>query len=657
MKLTYRADIDGIRAIAVLAVVFYHAGFGYFSGGFVGVDIFFVISGFLITSIIYAEISTGIFSFSGFYTRRIRRIYPALFAMIVFTTAASVLLYDHDNLRDFGKSVVATTFFVSNLHFWTETDYFARTTLLKPLLHTWSLAIEEQYYIVFPLLLTWLARRFKSKVAYILAGVTVLSLGWNILELRNGQASSAFYFAHLRIWELLVGSVLALGPIKTNIEDKIRLLCSWLGLGMILTPIFLYTENTIFPGGAAAIPVTGTALLIYAGIGGTPIVNRVLSLPWLVFIGKISYSLYLWHWPLIIFARYVAIRPLAPLQITLLLLATLLISVLSWHFIEMPFRGKRIVWNRGIFLPAAGIMTIVATMGAVLYLTNGLARSAVVEPKGYVVPEFSCEYQKNDYTNASLPKGCPLGARREADSFLLWGDSYAWSVSEGISLSAAKQSIKGQMVYSSGCAPLLGIDRTGLHCVSNNNAVIDYIELHPELKTVILVGRWALWAEGNFYSFTEQKEDIILKDAWAESGVTDDRPLFELGLERTIQRLQELDRTVVLIGEIPEIGYDVPSANFIAHRTGREINSIIAPSLEDFLERNAHVIPTLEILAQSNHLVLIDPWRALCNDVQCPAVAEGKPLYVDDHHLSFFGSRYISHIFDELFEDLARDRK
>jgi len=295
MKLTYREDIDGLRAISVLAVVFNHAGITLFSGGYIGVDVFFVISGYLITSIILREILTADFSIIRFYERRIRRILPALFITIAFTVAVSAIMYDAEKFKEFGKSVIATTLFASNINFWRESGYFDAPSQLKPLLHTWSLAVEEQFYIFFPMLM-FLIYRFARKIApALLFGITILSLALAIVTVPQ-DPSAAFYLAQLRAWELLVGAFLALNIIPENAGKKYSDFIGILGLVMVLAPVILYTADTKFPGLSALPPVLGAAFIIFSGVNNKTLIGKFLSLPPLVFIGKISYSLYLWHW-------------------------------------------------------------------------------------------------------------------------------------------------------------------------------------------------------------------------------------------------------------------------------------------------------------------------------------------------------------------------
>lgn len=653
MKLDYRADIDGLRAIAVLSVVIYHVRESLLTGGFVGVDIFFVISGYLITTIITREINDGKFSLAEFYERRIRRIYPALFAMVLLIVPVSAILYSASNFKEFSKSIIATTFFFSNIHFWTGSGYFEEPAQLKPLLHTWSLAVEEQYYILFPLMVMLIVRYFKSTTPHILTGMALLLFGWNVYALQN-DPSGAFYFAHLRAWELLIGSVLALNPVPVNTRPVFRNALSLIGLGMISASIFLYSENTPFPGFAAAIPALGTALILYSGIANLTFVNKLLSIPPLVFVGKISYSLYLWHWPLVIFSTYYAIRRLTRPELVLLLAGIFIISTLSWKFIEIPFR-KRTLPQKSIFIQAGAVMMIAASIGVTIYLNNGFpgqqnTGQTTIEDETWLYEP--CNFANPD--NDDTLKFCPLGKDTQNPTFLLWGDSHASALAWGIHVRALQKGIAGQLIYNAGCRPLLGITANKQsNCVDFNIQTLHYIEAHPELTTIFLGGRWAQWVEGTGY---KEREITILKDTLSDSSKgTPNAVLFERGLNRTIEKLLELDRRVVLISEVPEVKYNVATSNFIAQRTGRDANSIIAPSLDEYLSRNQRVFPIIDSIRDKYGIQVLDPWKVLCNENQCIVVVDEKPLYMDADHLSFFGSEYISHIYDPLFDETGND--
>jgi peptidoglycan/LPS O-acetylase OafA/YrhL len=661
MNLKYRQDIDGLRAISVLAVLLTHAGIGLFSGGFIGVDIFFVISGYLITNIIVREIQVNEFSLMRFYERRIRRILPALFVVVVFTIAVCAVLYDDAKFKDFGKSVIATTLFVSNINFWKESGYFDGPSQLKPLLHTWSLAVEEQFYIVFPMFMFLVYRYAKKLAPFILAGTAVLSFGFAIYTTSNNP-SAAFYLSHLRAWELLVGSMLAINIIPAEVGKKYSNIIGIAGLAMIGIPIFQYSESTKFPGLAALAPVLGAAFILFSGMEGKSLVGRLLSIPPLVFIGKISYSLYLWHWPLIIFVKYYMIRQLTPLETGILLIASILISALSWRLVETPFRSKAFVSTRQIFaFGAIGMVVMFLAGGAVYYFKGfperpGLEYLAKDRKKAEAWLFNECNVNSIDNPKSIIP--CKVGDRSQLPSFMLMGDSHTAMLGKAIHRSAEQSGISGILTYLAGCPSLLDMmpaPASGdVKCTAYNHMALTYLKEHPEIKTVILASRWTIWLEGAG-PFTKQKGGYSLSDSLDEAPPdASEEYLFTLGLERTIKAILEMNRDVVVVAPEPEIGYDVPSANFIASRTGRDINELIAPSLDEFLVRNQNTLAVLESFKEKYGIHVIEPWKVLCAEGKCRVIINGIPLYNDDNHLSVFGSELITPIFDPMFESMKQ---
>lgn len=661
MKLNYRKDIDGLRAVAVLAVLFYHADLKIFSGGFVGVDIFFVISGYLITTIILREIDENTFSIAKFYERRIRRIFPALFTMLIATIFVSGWLFSAPVFKDFSQSVLATTLFGSNILFWTQSGYFEAPSILKPLLHTWSLAVEEQFYIFFPLLLVFLARYVRARLSLILLVIAIGSLTWNIYVL-NYDDSAAFYLAHLRTWELLIGSLLATKIITTKINPQVANLLGLLGLAMLAVSIFWYTNDTNFPGLAALVPTLGAALIIYSGTENNTFAGRILSFWPVVFVGQISYSLYLWHWPILVFAKYYAITPLQPWALIAVIVSSFVLAILSWRFIEKPFREKTLLKDRKrIFASAALVMGLAIAAGLVIYLSNGLPnRLAQMKIKADpTANEKLAKWQScSDDLQANIVitslKLCKIGNQANAATFLLWGDSHARAVAPAIQKSALHAGVAGIIAYQSGCSPLQGIDQPGQHaCNDYNNLVINYIRENPNLSKIILVSRWALAATGTRYNNENGRRKILANITPTDSPSTPNTndALFRLGLERTIHTLLSMGRKVVIVTQIPEVGYNVPSAFSIAQRTGRDINKIIAPSYSEYIERNVIDAAVIEALAQKNKNVQIaNPWKILCDAQSCNVIAKEQPLYLDDDHLSVFGAEYISNIFDPIFK-------
>lgn len=358
----YRREVDGLRAVAVLPVILFHAGFSVFSGGYVGVDVFFVISGYLITSILISELEQNNFSIARFYERRARRILPALFLVMFACLPFAYMWMLPSQLTDFAFSLVAVVFFASNVLFWREDGYFAAAAELKPLLHTWSLAVEEQYYLLFPIFLLLLWRFGRQRVLWTVMAVAVASLllaewGW-----RN-MPSANFYLAPTRAWELLAGSICAFMTVGRPQRSSNML--SAVGLAMIMFAIFVYDEETPFPSVYALVPVVGTMLIILFAAQGTW-VARLLSLPAFVGIGLISYSAYLWHQPLFAFARLRSLTEPGHMLMGALAVASLLLAWATWRYVEQPFRKRAnplLVTQRHVFAVSGAVGAVFVAVG------------------------------------------------------------------------------------------------------------------------------------------------------------------------------------------------------------------------------------------------------------------------------------------------------
>lgn len=318
-NLRYRADVDGLRAIAVSPVVLFHAGLQTFSGGYVGVDIFFVISGYLITSLLLKENRSRSFSIITFYDRRIRRIFPALFAVMLLSALAGGWLQTPADFQQFGQSVIATSLFSSNVFFWWKAGYFDSASDVKPLLHTWSLGVEEQFYIFFPVLLFVLYRWYSERGKYLLVLLALFSFILSVYAVET-RPSAAFYLAPTRAWELLLGSLLAFDLFPEFNSRILREVGSLFGFGFILFSVLTYSQNSAFPGLRALPPCAGAALIIHSGASGVSYIRNALSIRPIVFVGLISYSLYLWHWPLIVLYKQYSIEEFSGWSVPVLFL-------------------------------------------------------------------------------------------------------------------------------------------------------------------------------------------------------------------------------------------------------------------------------------------------------------------------------------------------
>ncbi len=630
MKTEYRADIDGLRAIAVLAVVLNHAKFEAFPGGYIGVDVFFVISGYLITTILAREIQQNDFSIIRFYERRIRRIFPALFAMLAIVTALSIWLYNAKRLFEFSQSLLATTLFYSNFLFWSQAGYFDGPSLLKPLLHTWSLAVEEQFYIIFPILLFLLHRYAAKYVKPALITIAAASFALSVYGVygMEDDYSTAFYLLHMRAWELLAGGLIALGIFRNVASLGWRNAASLFGLLLIGYPIFTYTETTAFPGPAALPPVLGTALIIWAGENGADkhtLVGKLLSLRPMVFIGLISYSLYLWHWPLLVFAQYYSITGLKAQEIYLALAAIFTISILSWQFVEKPFRFHEIFTRKKIFAFAAASMSVFLAAGFIIYGNKGFSSIAYFQsPDEGLFINSKCNLKGANPYNILNSEKCKIGDdTTETISFLLWGDSHARASGYGAHLAAKRNNLSGKVAFHSGCPPIILEDSPKNKCQKNNKKVMEYIKEHSEIQLIILDARWTIYYARKYK--------------------------VEIGLSNVIEKLAMMNRKVVLIYPTPEIGRDVPSAYFVALRRQMDVNEIINTPIQIYNRQNRSFFKTANFLQKKYPIEIINTPQALCGETICPVVIGKEILYVDDNHVSNYGSELVSPLYDPIF--------
>ena len=493
----YRADIDGLRAIAVLPVVLFHAGSG-FSGGYVGVDIFFVISGFLITQVLLRDWEKGTFSIATFYERRVRRILPALFVVIAFCIVGSWILLIPQDMRDFSLSVVAAVTFVSNFLFYQQSDYFSTAAHYKPLLHTWSLAVEEQFYILFPPALWFCLKYARRWLPFLIVVSIILSFGLSQYAVWR-KPDAAFYLSPFRIWELLIGCFLALDVMGNITSKALREVVAAAGLASIAYAVFFYTAETPFPGVAALLPCLGAAALIYANTRGRTIVGSVLSSGPLVGIGLISYSLYLWHWPLLAFARVALMRSLTPAEGLAIAGLSFVIAILSLRYVERPFRAPQAWKRRPLFVLSGAVAALLVMIGAFGYLSNGVPSR--FDDKVIAMTRFAYSTEVRDWLRARNLSQCFLRTDVDADTVrqcmspakdgktvLVWGDSHAAHAYPGISDYAEKQGYAIRLIAMRGCSPQLegGFSK---ECDAFNRIVADEISRH-RYATVIALGHW-----------------------------------------------------------------------------------------------------------------------------------------------------------------------
>lgn len=648
--MNYRPDIDGLRAIAVSLVVLFHAGLPILSGGYVGVDVFFVISGFLITGIINNEIVSGKFNFRNFFERRIRRIFPALFFMIFVTTVlASIFMMPRD-LMDYAKSLVATVLSGSNMLFWWQSGYFDGAAEAKPLLHTWSLAVEEQFYLVFPLILVLLHRFWAEQIKPVLVIAIALSFALSV-ALVEVSPTSSFYIAPLRAWELLIGAMLALAGPAWVTKRLARELVAAVGMIAIVAAAVLYTKLTTFPAQGALLPVLGSAAIILAGSSGTTLVGRLLSRRPVVFVGLLSYSFYLWHWPALVLAEYVAIDELAPVQSAIAVSVALLMAYISWQFVENPFRSKAgLIKTQGaVFASAAATVVLSIGLGGAILVAQGLPSRFSPDVTRILAASESltdrmatCSGQVEKQLD---PKGgCVIGSNPRPTGFLM-GDSH------GDAMTGAVQAVskaKGMSFYygvDASCPPLLGVG-TGAQCIANNQRWLDFIRKHPEIRTVIIASRWTSYTHGRAVDFGPAESNEQLPYLILENGRTlprfSDRATraMQTGITGMVDALLKLDRDVVIVYPIPETGYNIPTTLARMVSQGRAPRDFTRP-FSYYVQRQRSTFRILDALPYGPHLKPLHPEQRLCAKGQCQVYSDGEVLYWDDDHLSLEGARLL----------------
>jgi peptidoglycan/LPS O-acetylase OafA/YrhL len=645
----YRPEIDGLRAVAVIPVLLYHAGFSWVSGGYVGVDVFFVISGYLITSILIDEILAGRFSIWGFYERRARRILPALcFVMLACVPFAWMWMLP-DQFKDFGQSIVAVVFFASNILFWRESGYFEASAEEKPLLHTWSLAVEEQYYLLFPLFLLLALRHGKQRVFGMICVMAVISyciteLGWRHRPVAN------FYLLPSRIWELLAGSLSAF--IVTSKGVRSNQLYAAMGGFMILYGVFLFDYQTPFPSSYTLLPVIGAVLVIlYAGTG--TLINKVLSLRPVVGIGLISYSIYLWHQPLFAFARIRLVQELSQTAMIILCGLSIILAYLTWAYVEQPFRRKS-GWELGrkqMFFFSGGVLLLFAIFGAWAHVQNGAAFRLPVEVRGLMTARTGdSTLCHNGLTHSQISSGkiCMIGNVDHKPTIAVMGDSHAARISDAFSDLLNLRGQAAVLYNGSWCAPLMHFATNAAKkdgCVRNMNASFEYVIAQADIETVVIFAEWSNYTSGVRYGAQgadsyvfDINGDFVFKGA-VPSGNVDQ---FEKAVTYTFGRMKQANKQVVLVMPTPEFNFHVPKN--LAKLALFDNSQVDLPAMNktSYAERNNDAISILKQYATEYGFEIIYPFPVFCKPERC-AYADnmGQALFEDDNHLNYNGAQML----------------
>lgn len=552
MSINYRSDIDGLRAIAVILVIFFHLDL-IFSGGFIGVDVFFVISGYLITTLIIRDLDDECFSLSNFFNRRIRRITPAYTFMLLTCMIISWFLLLPSDLLSFAESFLYQTFFSGNLYFWKTIDYFNNTSNEFLLLHSWSLALEEQFYLLYPIIfllsaknwnMTAHKRIFKLLLIFFLTSLT-LSIIYS-----NKKPDATFFLLPTRAWELLCGGLIVFIPKKFVIKNvSVRNILSFAGMLGIVIPAFIYDNNTIFPGLTAVPPCLGTAFLIYANISEdsaiSTYIQNLLSLKPIVFLGQISYSLYLWHWPIIVFYSYTIIGTISIFEKLLLLAFSFFCSVISWKYIESPFRNNNYLKdNKRVFLFGASSSMLFITSALLIIDHKGFENRFSKKVNGYDLHQIDT----SDYTpQINLKKAqnedffLHKASSSAAEKVIVWGDSLAGCLLPGFIFEAKKNNFTLAAAWHAGTAPALDYvdyNKWGLNneTIPVNDLVLEFIK-KEKINHVILVCYW-------IGHFTKSKNEVLRNTQFGPA------------LIKTVEKLKSIGCSVYLCKSIPEHKFD-----------------------------------------------------------------------------------------------------
>lgn len=641
-----RDDVEGLRALAVLAVLFYHARLGVIAGGYAGVDVFFVISGYLITRLVVRDLDARRFSYGGFLLRRVRRLLPAMVVVVAACTLAAFVLLGPFDLSAYALSVLAAYGLSANLYFWSQQGYFTAGLPEQPLLHAWSLSLEEQYYLFFPLLLlaskSCSTRRREAMLWILTAGGLAFSL-W----LTGLHPGAAFYLVLARAWEFLLGGAVGLSDAPrapwlaraVSVVSLVVLALAFLGL---VPPV-------PYPGTAALLPVAAAGGLIWSGAVRISTPGRwLLSLPFLVSIGSVSYSLYLWHWPLLTLARYAAGRELSVAEAMAVLTLTGLLATWSYRQVERPWRAQA---SGG---PARSLLPV-GVLGGLL----GVAAVLIVLAHGYPgrLPGAAVRFDSARFAVATAQSGCHHGPPEhiagdplcrltargvgpaDVAAVLVWGDSHANAVGPVLQHLGDDYGIPVYQASYSSCPPLVGV-RVGHtsrshHCREFNAAVLRSIAAH-RVSRVLLAGYWTTYlptpADNALVRWLNPYDG---NDALAAGTAEENDRLFRASLAATLSALRDRHVQVWLLAQVPDQKSFVPLALSHAVRTGADPRDVA-------IGRGTHRSDQAAVMAVladfTAELTLLDPALLLCQSGRCVTTDGVNSYYVDSNHLSVMGA-------------------
>ncbi len=650
-KTSYRSDIDGLRALAVILVVIFHAGFDFIPGGYIGVDVFFVISGFLITGIIKSDLTKNRFTFANFYKRRIKRLMPALFFVLFVTSILAFFILLPQDFSSYGRSVIAVVLSLSNVYFWRENGgYFDGNVQEVPLLHTWSLSVEEQYYLVWPFFMVLTAKYLEKKIyLWVLLLVTIVGVLFSqwVSDITFG---AAYYLLPTRAFELLLGSILALSwnrlPVLSGMLMNILAL---VGISLILGAAIYLDESSSFPGYNAVIPTLGAALLLYTGRSKFSVVNSLLSLTPIVWIGLISYSLYLWHWPVVVFIRYMGIELTTAISCFIVVLSIIL-GWISWKYVETPFRKSthtefKPVFHKYYLAPSLAIIV----MGLGIVLSYGLPQrfSPVVIAMEQAVASKPAILRKGCHSptrlsNTKPNSDCQLGSELDQRvKALLIGDSHGNHLTGFMGELARNANISLMDYTLDECIPIFDLNwGHNLYysniCRERNEITLDFIN-NNSFDYVLLAGYWPT-LNGYVYVFQNDDKPINRSDFLA---------IFVDKLSKTIERIEQTGARAVLVKDVAPNGHASPKCEIKRLLFNKDLVCDIEKKKVDI--RDTMINEVFANLAKEYpNLLILDPKVAMCDEDYCYSFLDQTPLFLDNSHLNEEGSRVLGRRYMEL---------
>lgn len=636
-SLAYRTDIDGLRAVSMLTILIFHLEFPILPGGFAAVDLFFVISGYVITRIIYKNMVEKSFSLKDFYARRVCRLLPAMAVMLIATLLMSGFLLPPASFLELSTSVAAVIFFMANVFFWYSSDYFSVAAELKPLLHCWTLSVEEQLYIFFPLLLYWAASRSRTAAISVVLVTTLLSFLLCIF-LTSYNEPAAFYLMPSRAWEFLLGAIVALGVLPKLNSQFIRELLTVCGMLLIATAFLFMDESMPFPGYYALWPSLGCMLVIYGGNYGECRSAAILQFAPLRYIGRISYSLYLWHWPLIAIANNIIQGDLSLVQKLSLAGLSIALGSISYHYVEQPFRRNKRVMQWLSIKKGAVIASFVALAGGAGYAYTmnsdyGRYLRLAEESKAYANYPQPCRF---DQPGKVVLSECSFGDLESDKTFMVWGDSHAMVMMPAFITAAKTQGWRGIWGGRPGCPPLFGVYR--LDGVSNASACtvesgekVRAFLVEQPVDMLFLTSRWSIFEFGYMKNGRLQSATHFLSDDKAQGyDAATSKEVLERSIYSTVgQFATELNLNTVIVGAIPVLPKN------ISEFSPRDL-VLIRENYDKQKKMSAEIFTDLE--QRYNNVSWIDPTRHFCTAYACMAFDGDTPLYHDDNHVSLHGA-------------------